>query len=509
MNKLVNHIRTTYTPLQIIIGLGILFRLLAVLFCKGFGFFDDHFLIIESSQSWVDGFDYNNWLPSPTNPGRKPQGHPLLYPGLHYFLFYLLKMIGLNDPQGKMYVVRLLHAAYSLLIITYGYKITEKFSNKKVAIYAATFLSLLWFMPFLSVRNLAEWVCVPPLLIATWLMINNTTARNYFLAGLWLGIAFSLRFQSLFCAAGIGIALLINKTNFKYILACVVGFLVLVGITQGAVDLILWKRPFAEFLAYVEYNIDNATVYGNDVWHMYFDLILGLLIPPLSFLLFAGTIVSWKKIPILFWPIAVYLAFHTYFPNKQERFVLTVFPHIIIIGTIGMFDLYEKYKHKVNPKLFKFSKAFVISINLILLVILSVSYSKENRVEAMYYLYKQPDVKTVMIEDGNKENDFTMPPLFYLGKWYSVIGITKQSGCDSAMFYYKQTVDSMKANYIVFWQAEHLEERVKNFNSWFPGTTYVTTIEPSLIDKTLHWMNPFGNDNQTTYIYKIPEQVKK
>jgi hypothetical protein len=129
-------------------------------------------------------------------------------------------------------------------------------------------------------------------------------------------------------------------------------------------------------------------------------------------------------------------------------------------------------------------------------------------VEAMYYLYEQPDVKTVMIEDGNKENDFTMPPLFYLGKWYSVIGITKQFGCDSALFYYHCTVDSMKANYVVFWQAEHLEERVNEFRKRFPGTSYVTTIEPSLIDKTLHWMNPFGNDNQTTYIYKVPRVPK-
>ncbi len=509
MKKFINYIKTNYTPLQVILALGILFRLLAVIFSKGFGWHDDHFLIVESSQSWVDGFDYNNWLPDPNYPDRIPQGHSLFYVGIQFCIFKVLKTIGIADPQIKMYFVRLLHAAWSMLIITYGYKIAEKLSNKKTALYVAGFLSLFWFMPFLSVRNLAEFVCIPPLLIATWLLLKKEKSLDYLLAGIWLGIAFSMRFQIVFYAFGMGIAMLINRTNIKHIVLSLVGFIFILLSTQGLIDYIIWHRPFAEFQEYVQYNIDNAGVYGNNIWHMYLDLILGLLIPPLSLLLFGGWILQWKKIPMLFWPVFMYLAFHTYFPNKQERFIVTVLPSLIIIGTIGMFELYDKYKSMINIKTFKISKRFVIGINLILLFILSVSYSKKNRVESMYYLYKQPGVKSLMIEDGNKEDDFTMPPLFYFGKWISVIGITKQFGADSALYFYDQTTDSMKANYVVFWQAEHLEERVAKFQKYFPGTEYVTTIEPSLIDKTLHWMNPFGNDNQTTYIYKIPAEAER
>lgn len=101
-------------------------------------------------------------------------------------------------------------------------------------------------------------------------------------------------------------------------------------LTQGVVDYMIWKKPFAEFMSYIDYNIANAGVYGSDVWHMYFDLILGLLIPPLSFVLFAGYFYSWKKTPLIFWPVLFYLAFHTYFPNKQERFVMTILPLLVI-----------------------------------------------------------------------------------------------------------------------------------------------------------------------------------
>jgi hypothetical protein len=509
MKRIISYIQKTYTPLQVIIALGILFRLIAVIFAKGFGWFDDHFLIIEASQSWADGFDYNYWLPSPDAPDRVAQGHPLFYVGIQFYIFKFLKWIGMYDPQAKMYIIRLLHAAWSLLIVTYGYKITEKLSNKKIALYVAAFLSLFWFMPFLSVRNLAEFVCIPPLFISTWLLLKKEKLTDYLLAGIWIGIAFSIRFQTVFYASGIGIALLLYRTSFKYVLITFLGFVILVSTTQGLVDYIIWHKPFAEFMAYVQYNLDNATAYGNDVWHMYFDLILGLLIPPLSFLLFAGWLNQWKKLPILFWPVCIYLAFHTYFPNKQERFVVTILPTLIIAGTIGMFGFYERYKEKLNSKLKKGVTVFVLSLNMILLFALSFSYSKRNRVEAMYYLYHQPDFKTAIIEDSNKEADFTMPPLFYCGKWYSVIGITKQINLDTALFYYKRTPGNLKANYVIFLQAENIKARVDSFSRYFPGTSYVTTIEPSLIDKTLHWMNPFGNDNHTTYIYKIPPLAEK
>jgi len=44
-------------PLRFAIFAGLLFRLMAVIFSKGFGFFDDHFLVLEAAQCWVDGTD--------------------------------------------------------------------------------------------------------------------------------------------------------------------------------------------------------------------------------------------------------------------------------------------------------------------------------------------------------------------------------------------------------------------------------------------------------------------
>lgn len=490
-------------PLRFAIFAGLICRLLAVIFSKGFGFFDDHFLVLEAAQSWVDGTDYNYWLPSESDSTRQPQGHPYFYVGIHFLILKFFTMCGLTDPQGKLYFIRLFHALWSLLVVYYGFKIAYKRSNLKVASWVGVALALYWFMPFLSVRNLIETVCIPPMVIATWLVLKNDSkisAKDALLAGVMLAIAFTIRFQSSIFTAGFGLALLIMRIPFKSLLLIVFGFLTTAFITLGLPDIYVWGKPFVEFMAYVQYNIDNASVYGVDIWHMYLSLVLGLLIPPISILMFAGYFKNWKKEALLFWPTFLFFAFHTYFPNKQERFILPVVPFIIILGLIGGFQIIEKYNWEIK-KWFKNTVIVCCVLNLLLLPVLTFSYSKRNRVEAMCYIAQQKDCVRLIIEDSNRD-DFTMPPQYYLQNWSSTIGLTKIFTADSVLTFYKTLPVAERPNYVVFMQAEHINERVDSLRKRFPTLHYVTTIEPSFIDKTMFFLNPV-NDNQTTYIYKI------
>ena len=154
---------------------GSLFRLLAAVFSTGYAMHDDHFNVIEVAQSWADGQNVGGWLPDKVTGLSTEVCHSLFYPGIHYLLFCFFNFVGLHDPQLKMLLVRVLHALYSLLVIYYAYKITEKLSNTTNAKYAALLLGLLWFMPNLSVRNLVEMVCIPPLLAGYWLLLKEKT----------------------------------------------------------------------------------------------------------------------------------------------------------------------------------------------------------------------------------------------------------------------------------------------------------------------------------------------
>ena len=119
-------------PLTLIMATAILFRLLAAIFAKGYGMLDDQYVVIESAQSWVDGQDYNSWLPgSQGNTG--PTGHNLFYPGINFLFFSLMKLLHIYNPQLKMFFMRLLLAAWSLITVYFGYRVTEALDGKKSA----------------------------------------------------------------------------------------------------------------------------------------------------------------------------------------------------------------------------------------------------------------------------------------------------------------------------------------------------------------------------------------
>ncbi|HWY36710.1 MAG TPA: glycosyltransferase family 39 protein [Nitrosopumilaceae archaeon] len=492
-------------PLTLIIFAGLFFRLLSVIFSKGFGMFDDHFLVMEAAQSWVDGTDYNYWLPSILDPSREPQGHSLFYVGIIYCILDFFKFIGLDDAQGKMYFIRLIHALFSLFVIYYGYKIAEKKSGQKVAKMVGIVLALFWMMPFLSVRNLVEVICIPPMMAATWLIIKNEDhpkLKIYMYSGILLGLAFSIRFQTVMFTAGFGLALLFCK-KIKEAFITGLFFLLIVFSTQGIIDYFVWHRPFAEFQAYTIYNINNANTFHVGEWYMFILFLAGVMIPPISLFLLFGYFRLWRKQLLLFLPSFVFLAFHSYFPNKQERFILPILPFIITLGFIGWNEFMDSSRFwQKKHKLYKGFLIFFWSLNTTALLFVSVSYSKRNRVEAMYYLSEKKDLRNIVVEDANCD-DFTMPPLYYLQKWISPYSVTKKNPTEVFYKKFKILTEEDKPNYVVFMQAENISKRVAIMKFYFPDMEYLTTIEPSTVDKLMHFLNPENNENHTTYIFRI------
>lgn len=213
---------------------------------------------------------------------------------------------------------------------------------------------------------------------------------------------------------------------------------------------------------------------------------------------------SWKKYPVLFWPAFLFFAFHSIFPNKQERFILPVVPLIIVLGLIGWSEFYAKSKFwQGRPKLMHYCWVFFWTLDLIALPVISVTYSKRTRVESMTYLAQQKDMANFMIDESNDESA-VQSPLFYLGRWDVYIPqVTKTDNL--AKEYYVNAVDLPKAeypNYIVFYGKKNLEQRLADFEKVYPETTYETTIYPSFIDRLMEFLNPI-NKNETAFIYKF------
>jgi hypothetical protein len=209
-------------------------------------------------------------------------------------------------------------------IVLLGYKITLLISNKKNAETVGWILAIFWIFPLLSVRNLIEYVCIPPLMLATYFILKYPNSKNWFTyvgIGFIAGISFSFRFQTILFIGGMGLVLLIQKELQKAILFGL-GALISIILLQGAVDYFIWHKPFAEFIEYTNYNLHHSGEYPNGPWYNYILLILGLFILPLSFYLIWGNYYIFRKYLLLSLPWFLFFIFHSYFPNKQERFVL-------------------------------------------------------------------------------------------------------------------------------------------------------------------------------------------
>jgi len=458
---------------------------------------DDHFQVIQIAQNWLEG--QNTWF----NEGQ-PVHRSLLYPGLHYFLFYFLKILGITDPQSKMFIVRFLHAGYSLLIVIYGYKITELISNKKNAAQVGLILAMFWILPFMSVRNLIEVVCIPPLLIGIYYAIladKNQNLKLWLLSGLIISIGFVFRFQTILIIGGVGLVLLYKK-DWRVFLYYTSGVIIGIFLIQGLIDWVAWGYPFASIYQYILVNIENRYHYSTGPWYRYILTILGILIPPVSIMLIYGFFRGWKNLKLIFWPVFLFFLLHSIFPNKQERFILPILPFIIILGVIGWNDfLINSSFWKTKLKTVKGFWIWFWILNSVLLIIFSTTYSKKTQVEPSAYLSNKEDLKGIIIE--YKDNDMPWFPRYYLNKKVPIFRLPGNK--DKTLF--KDEVksnDSGFPNYLFFYGATDIENRVLNIEKLFNISLILKQeIEPDLIDKILHTLNPRNNINLTSYIYKI------
>jgi len=498
-------------PLRSILILAIFVRLIAVTFSTGYAMHDDHFLVIETSGSWADDHDYNDWLPSSQirngieNP--KPHGHSLLYAGAHYVLFEGCNYLGITNPKVEMFIVRFIHGFLSLLVVLISYKITEKLSSQKNAIIVGLAIALGWTFPFYGVRNLVELVCIPFLLYGLWKIIKinfEDEWKSYLVAGLFFGIAFSIRLQLAVFYFGFGLALLYMK-NWKGTIGLIIGFCITVFLTQGVIDYFIWERPFAELIEYVSYNSGDAKYDYADSWQWYkYILVLSTFsFPIIGFFWLFGNFYSFKKLFWIFIPLTIFILFHTIYPNQQERFIFPMLPLFIIAGVIG----WENFKMKSEfwekrIKLWKWLNRIAWSLNVLALLATITYATKTAKVNSAYYFYENKITEPLYVlqDDSFGDNDWykgraTYMPHFYAKNWD--LKVYQINTADKREAWAK---GNMIDSYILLNNGKRLEERIDYYKQFYPELEVVETFSASPVDRLLHFLNPSNKNEMVTLI---------
>ncbi|MCZ6899062.1 MAG: glycosyltransferase family 39 protein [Bacteroidetes bacterium] len=515
-------------PLKVIMILALFTRLLTAFFSPGFLFHDDHFDVITPAQNWVYGL--KQWM-DPTDPPR----HSMFFTGIHYLISYGLESMGLVDAGLKMLVIRVFHASYSLLTVYLGYKLTETISNRTNASLVGLILTLLWFMPFYSVRNLVEMACIPPVLYGFYMLVSlGKNDRKqwvwWVLAGGMFGIAFSLRYHTILLAGGLGLVLLYRKEWIGSILFSS-GFLFLSFVLIGLIDIQFYEYPFHSIVRYYEFNSANAYNFITGPPYKFIIVVFGFLIPPVSLMLMVGFIKGHKIEPMMFIAVLVFFLFHSFFPNKQERFMLPILPLIVILGTIGWQKYYQHSDFwQQRKKIISYSWKFFWILNVLAVLLLAFTYPKRGRIETMRYLGKQPDLGSVVMETSRTK--LKANPEFYLGKmaarfkpfqsnrnytWTGfkeagrhlsgdfvlVFTLTTKKSLEHLQLEIKET--GKRPNYITFLGKENLELRIERMVRDYGSLEFKKYIPASDYDNFLHFLNPKHNHDENAWIYKVKE----
>ncbi|MEA5139677.1 glycosyltransferase family protein [Arcicella rigui] len=491
--------------LKKIIFIGLFFRLLAIVFSKGYAFTDDHYEVVEMAQNLLDKID------SPFTKDFLVNGEAylfsLIYPYIHYIIFGVCEWFGSYNPETKMFFARVFNGLFSLLSIYYGYKLTERLSNrtndaKIVALLLATF----WVFPFMSVRNLREFVCIPPLLMGCYFAVKKPLdQKSVLLAAWWFVISFVFRYQIIFVPFSVGLFWLLSKANWQKAILFGLAFIGFYFLTQGLFDYVYWGNPIASIKAYFTFNANskNIEIYPNGPWHRYIGTIAGLLLAFPSLMFFVGYFKTFTQSPnrrMLFLASLFFFVFHSYYPNKQERFILPFVPFILILGVIGFRDIYEAFQDK---KWFRKTTNFLVSwfivLNTILLCVLSVTYTKRSRVESMNYFREKGDLKNFVIQNFQASQPVA---LFYLHKrldYYEIDTPEKLADLPNEL----KTGKKIYPNYLIMVGNSDLEARLELMKKVFPKLKHETDIEPSFIDNIAYVLNPSHNHNETWFIYRI------
>jgi hypothetical protein len=144
---------------------------------------------------------------------------------------------------------------------------------------------------------------------------------------------------------------------------------------------------------------------------------------------------------------------------------------------------------------------FVIVLNSLLVLGLSFSSTKTNRVDAMTYLSQYRDMKCFVVENSNHSSSVTFPR-FYLNKiWPRQYDIRDYETASTLNEYITQSGDC-RPQFVLFLEDKNLVHRITQFKKAYPNLKFETIINPSFLDEVMFKLNPV-NTNQITIIFRI------
>ena len=399
--------------------------------------------------------------------------------------------IGIHDPGVEMLLVRLIQAVYSLLVVYFVYRLLERSLGRESAMLGGLLAAAFFAMPVTAVHQLEESVAQVPLLAACWWWSRSEGSWRWAAAsGSALGAALILRFPLIGFVAAFVVMALLQRVPPRHKVAFV-GGLALVVVLQGYSNVLInhqWGYSFIERLGPMLHPqrmaLEAEGYPSSPPWH-YVLTLLAALIPPVSVLLLAAAVQGGRRFPLIGIATLVFLVSHSIIANKQERFILPILPLLLILVVAGLPWLAAR----IAPAYHGMWWYFWI-VNSALLLVLTFSFAKKDRVEPLLFVYHRHDATGVLVAQYNES--FGVPE-YYLGKPQPALVVVEREQ--------EVHVTGVPINYVILYSDTPEADRVFLAGALNRHLTLLTTITPSLADRLAHAINPRHNKAHIAFVY--------
>lgn len=516
-------------PLLFCIWTGFFFRLLAVLFARGIAFGFDHYAYLETAQQIVGGHLTMQQLVMDDDVySFVRHGNSIIYLYVNVLILNVCEFFNLFDARGKMFIMRLVHGMLSMLCIYYCYRITYRLANRRAALAIGVLTSMLWFVPYLSVKNMPECVASVIMLAAVY-RLAKTRKQTYkfsddIFTGFLLGVSVSFCYNLLIILIGCAICYTL-KSGLKRAMMILFGAAIALFALEGLVDTIALDAPFYVFGEYIS---DIVAGYHNTEWdwrsvYMYISILTMVIPLPWGLMGLFGYVKSWRHCFMLFFPVTFYIIVSYLLPNKEEKFMVSILPLFFILSVTGWFRFQSESRFLISrPRLRRWGVGLFFVVNTPLLILASVSYTRCPQVEAMVYLSRyKSDIVSIMVEDRGRSCSKSLPQ-FYLGKGVDVYKLRRtDKDLDPSLYFSSEYGDislhehnifsekyflnpafaDRRPQYVIFYGDYDMPYRLATMRDIFPQLSYETTCSPSFADNVIYFFNP-SNNNVNLHIYK-------
>ncbi|MCB0368428.1 MAG: hypothetical protein KDD45_03065 [Bdellovibrionales bacterium] len=305
--------------------------------------------------------------------------------------------IGITHPYEQYHFTIVFLTLISILIYLFCFHLFRKYKNWLYEDDDKIFIGLMTFYfasSFALTRPMFEALGAPWLLLscALFLKYQNTKSNiSLILSTLAVSMGFILRQQTGIGALTIPILLLYSK-DFKGLwIASITGLVAFV--ISGIPDVFLRGKFHQSLIAVTTYNMEHGHEYGNSSVFYYPIMLFIMGFIPFYFskkitASFIKNNLVKQKFSLIF--VILFVALHSYFPQKFERFLISIIPLILVLMTPFVGFLLR------NFKTYKIRLTFLFLINFSVLFAASFQPSQGNIINLSLFIDKHPGINNVL-----------------------------------------------------------------------------------------------------------------